>query len=109
MIDPEDQKVLKRWFSIGDILTVAAMVAAIAVSHGQLSARVASLTAAVEELQQRNITPGAAQRLESLEARDIARQRELDAMRSDAAEFRRDMREALARIEAKLDNHDRRD
>ena len=108
MLDPEDQKVLKRWFSIGDVLTVMAMIAAIAISHGRQSARLDSLSQAVQHLQSRDITPGAAQRIDVLEERDLARQRELAAMREDAAEFRTEVRASLVRIEAKLDEHDRK-
>lgn len=111
MLDPEDTAVLKRWFSVGDILTVATVLVGVGISHGSLSARQDAIRedqrvtrAAIEELQRRDITPGAREQAAILRQTDQALQQQITDLRIEMREQRSEILEALARVEAKLDD-----
>lgn len=111
-MDNDERHFLIKTFSVGDLLTAAAMLTAIVLSYGSIRADVrevqaqnTQLAAAIMELQRREITPGAAVRLSAVEAEQGAMRREMLQARDDSIEFRREVRDALARIEQKLDRH----
>lgn len=103
-----DGHILRRWVSMGDVLVMLTSLSVFAFGYGQLSRDVASLTRAMQELQARDITPGARASIERLIAKDIAQDEALAEIRIEAREQRREIMEALARLETKLENHDRR-
>ena len=104
----EDLKTIRRWFSIGDILTAIAMLAALAASYGSLSARLDGMARDIQEMQERDITPGARTEIAGLQAKDIAQDAQIQELRESLREQRREILESLARVESKLERHDQR-
>lgn len=98
-------RILQRWVSLGDILVLVSALIVFAFGYGRLSRDVEALTRAVMELQSRDITPGAASAIASINATINAQENQIERTRMDSMEFRREVRESLARIEAKLDSH----
>lgn len=107
-----DGHILRRWVSMGDVLVMLTSLSVFAFGYGQLSRDVASLTRAMQELQGRDITPGARASIEritaSVTAQEAAQNAQISELRIEMREQRREIMESLARLEAQLDNHDRR-
>lgn len=77
-----------RWFSTGDLLTLAAAVITVAVAWGSMSSQmthqgeeIAAMRAQIRELGQVRITPDADARLRVLESQQIASARDRDEMK----------------------------
>ena len=113
-MEQEDQNghFLRRWVSLGDVISLALSIAAIGVTYGQLSSdlrhtneTVEQAMAAVTELQQRDITPGARTQLAAIVATDQALQQQVTDIRNEMRDQRREVVEAIGRVEAKLDQH----
>ena len=107
-----DGHLLRRWVSLGDVISLALSIAAIGVTYGQLSAdlrhtneTVDAAMSAVRELQSRDITPGARTQLAAIMATDHALQQQVTDIREEMREERREIMEAIARVETKLDDH----
>ena len=105
--------VVQHWVSVGDVIvliaSVVTTVAGLAFTYGGLARDVNALSNQVKELseQQRQMTPPAAQAIASIQATDQALGRDIERLQAADLELRREVRDALERIEAKLDNHDR--
>ena len=102
-----DGHVLRRWFSIGDVLSAIVMVTALAASYGNLSARLEVVQRDMTEMKTRDITPGARAELSRMTAHDAAQDQQIAELRVEMRDQRREILESLARLEAKLENHDR--
>ena len=92
-------------FSMGNIITLVVSLIAVAVAFGVLTQKVDSNSDAILLLQQRDITPGAAMRIAAIESTVRAMQGNEDRQSIEATEFRREIRNSLDRIEAKIDQH----
>lgn len=103
----DDAHFLRKFISLGDVIGLLASLAVFSFGYGSLSSRVEDLQGDVAALAGRDITPGAANRIAVLEARMMQTDQTLEQQRDDAADFRREVRDSLARIEAKLDDHSR--
>lgn len=88
----------RRWMSVGDMITLAVTVVAFAFGYGSLSKDVDTIKTDVASLKARDITPGAERRIAVLEMQ-VAQQR------IDSQDWRREVREQLDRIEAKVEAH----
>lgn len=108
MQEQDEIQTIKRWFSIGDILTGVAMLAALAASYGSLSARLDSLQMDINDLQSRDITPGARSEIATLQAKDVAQDAAIQELRLQLREQRSEILQSLQRLETKLENHDKR-
>ena len=110
--EPRRHTVVQHWVSVGDVIvliaSVVTTVAGLAFTYGGLSRDVDALREQVSLLQQRDMTPGAAQAVAAMRAVDSAQDQAIEQIREDSVEFRREVRASLERIEAKLDNHDQR-
>ena len=104
-MDSEDSHILQRWFSVGDIVTLVAMLLALGVTYGSLSRDVEALKSGVAEMRAMRITPGAETALATMRARDESQDEQLIAMRQEMREQRREILEGLRAIEAQLDSH----
>jgi len=102
----DDTHILRRWFSIGDLLSAVVTLIALGIVWGSLSSEVRMLQRDVNELKGRDITPGARTEIATMRAKDDAQDRELGAIREEMRESRREITEALLRLEVKLDRHD---
>lgn len=81
-----------RWFSTGDLLTLAAAVITVAVAWGSMSSQmkhqgeeIAAMRAQMNDLSKVRITPDADARLRVLEAQQIAAIRDRDEMKTEIA------------------------
>lgn len=81
-----------RWFSTGDLLTLAAAVITVAVAWGSMSSQmthqgeqIEAMRGQISELSKVRITPDADARLRVLEAQQIAGIRERDEMKNELA------------------------
>ena len=112
-MEPEsDGHFLRKWVSLGDVISLALSIAAIGVTYGQLSSdlrhtneTVEQAMAAVRELEQRDITPGARSQLAAIVATDQALQQQVTDIRNEMRDQRREVVEAIGRVEEKLDAH----
>lgn len=95
-------RMIQKWVSVGDVLVLVSSLIALAITYGKLSADVDMLKTSVAALAARDITPGAAQGLASCSAHIEAQEAAMKTMREDAAEFRKEMRDSLKRIEDRL-------
>lgn len=104
--EPAVEHLLRRWVSVGDVIVMVTSLLVLGVMWGSISRDVDRLSDEVQLLResQREITPGAENRIIALESRAAARDRELMTMREDSAQFRAEVRQSLQRIEDKLDN-----
>ena len=102
----DGQRVL-RWVSIETVISVLVMLVGLGTVYGSLSTRLASLSDDVAELKGRDITPGARMEIASIHATDRAIQQQVDDLRDEMRAERKEIREALQRVEQKLDEHDR--
>lgn len=105
MSDEPDGHILRRWISVGDVLTLVVSLTVMAFGYGRLSRDVESLTRAMEELQMRDMTPGARAQLSAIQATDAAMQQQINDLRVEMREERREVVEAITRMEAKFDRH----
>lgn len=107
--DSEDLSLrVRRWISVADIISLAVTLAVFAAGYGRLSGQMESMTLAMQELQRRDMTPGAAVAISAMQARDQAQDAQLEQLREDSIEYRREVRAALERIEARLEELNRR-
>ena len=81
-----------RWFSTGDLLTLAAAVITVAVAWGSMSSQMAHQGEQIEAMRQQlnevskiRITPDADARLRVLEAQQIAAIRDRDEVKAEIA------------------------
>jgi hypothetical protein len=101
-MDSDEKHFLIKHFSVGDIVSLVTMLFVFAVGYGRIETTVSNLTRQVEALNARDITPGAATRLAAFEAEQESLRRDMTEARTDAIEFRREIRASLERIENKL-------
>ncbi len=101
-----DGHVLRRWFSVGDLAGMIGTLIGLGVVWGNLSAELRVLQRDVTELQARDITPGARTQLAAIQATDTAMQQQINDIRQEMREQRREIIDSLTRVEAKLDQHD---
>ena len=105
-MEPEsDGHFLRKWVSLGDVISLALSIAAIGVTYGQLSAdlrhtneTVEQAMAAVRQLEQRDITPGARSQLAAIVATDAALQQQVTDIRNEMREQRREVVDAIGRV-----------
>jgi len=90
---------------MGDVLTLLISLTVMAFGYGRLSRDVEALTRAMEELQGRDITPGARAQLSAIQATDAALQQQVNDIRVEMRDQRHQIMDALARVEEKLDIH----
>ena len=102
----DDLNAIKRWFSIGDLLSAGALLVAIAVSYGSMSSRLDNLSADINEIQRRDITPGAATQIAAMQARDAAQDAAIQELRLQLREQRSEILSTLQRVEERLQQHD---
>jgi len=107
-----DGHILRRWVSLGDVISLALSIAAIGVTYGNLSAdlrhtneTVDAAISAIRELQERDITPGARSSIAALVAKDSAQDQAITELRIEIRDQRREILEALTRVEDKLEDH----
>ena len=107
--------IVQHWVSVGDVIvliaSVVTTVAGLSFTYGGLARDVNRLSEQVKALgeQQRQMTPPAAQAIASIQATDQALARDIEKLHAQDLEMRREVRDALERIELKLDDHmDRR-
>lgn len=103
-----EQHVIQRWFSVGDLITLIAMLIGLGTVYGSLSQRMENVQSDVAELTQRDITPGARAELARVAAKVIAQDANIIEIRVDMRQQRQEILESLARLEAKLDVQERR-
>jgi len=96
---------IRRWVSFGDIITLIASLLVFSFGYGSLSKDVEQVKVQLAAIQNRDITPGAAVKISSLEVKVSSIEREAQQQRDDAADYRAQIREQLNRIEAKIDAH----
>ena len=96
---------IQRWFSIGDAISLAAMLVALGVTYGSLSKDVDSIKQDVAELRAQRITPGAEIALAQVQSRDANQDQQLSELRNEMQEQRREILSGIKAIEAKLDSH----
>ena len=114
--EPEtDGHFLRRWVSLGDVISLALSLTALGVTYGQLSTdvrhtneTVEALAVAVSALQERDITPGARAQLAAIQSTDQALQAQVNDLREELRESRRELLDEVRLISEKLDRHDRR-
>ena len=113
--DDTDGHFLRRWVSLGDVISLALSLTALGVTYGQLSTdvrhtneAVESLTSSVRELQERDITPGARTQLAAIAATDAALQAQVNDLRDELRLSRSELLAEVRLISEKLDRHDRR-
>lgn len=103
-----DGHLLRRWVSFGDVLVLLTTLAVFSFGYGRLSRDVEALSNSMAELQARDITPGARSQLAAIVATDTAMQQQITDIRGELRDQRREVVEAIARVEAKLDAHSER-
>ena len=107
--ESDEQHFLQRWFSVGDVVSLAAMLVALGITYGSLSRDVDALKAEVTGLRNQRITPGAETALATIRARDEAQDDQIRALRDEMREQRREILDGINRIDVKLEEHmDRR-
>ena len=99
---------LQRWFSIGDLLSMMATLVALGVVYGAISKDVETLREDVGELKQQRITPGAAIEIATMRAIDANQDRQIIELRDELRSSRREILDSLARVEGRLEAHDKR-
>lgn len=110
-----DGHFLRRWVSLGDVISLTLSLVALGVTYGQLSTdvrhtneTVESLAVAVRALQERDITPGARALLASSAATDHALQQQINDLREELRTSRAELLTEIRLVGEKLDRHDRR-
>ena len=110
-----DGHFLRRWVSLGDVISLALSLTALGVTYGQLSTdvrhtneAVESLTMTVREIQDRDITPGARAQLAAIQSTDAALQQQVNDLREELRMSRAELLSEVRLISEKLDRHDRR-
>lgn len=104
-MNDDERHILQKWFSVGDIVSLVAMLLALGVTYGSLSRDVDSLKDTVSELKAVRITPGAETQLATMRARDESQDQQLIALRQEMRDQRKEILDALRAIEAQLDSH----
>jgi hypothetical protein len=104
-----DVHILRRWFSVGDLLSAVATLVAIGAVWGNLSKDVQTLQADVSELKtlSRGVTPGAAEALASVNAKDVSQDQQLAELRYELRESRAEILGEVRALRDELINHDR--
>ena len=107
MTEQQDElRTIKRWVSAETLISIVVMLLGLAVTWGSLSTRIERLQKDVQELQSRDITPGAREQAAALRQADSAMQQQIIDLRSEMRLQRAEILEALTRLEAKLETHD---
>jgi predicted nucleic acid-binding Zn-ribbon protein len=88
---------------MGDVLTLVISLSIMAFGYGRLSRDVEALSTAMGELQRRDITPGARSQIAAIAVQDAAMQQQINDLRAELREQRREVIASLDRLEAKLD------
>lgn len=101
----DDHHIVQKWISLGDVVVLCASILGLAVSYGKLSADLAAVAREVQEIQARDITPGARAALGAMTARDEAQDEQIADIRIEMRETRREIMQSLDRLEQKLDGH----
>ena len=100
-----DGHFLRRWFSVGDIISLIAMLVALGVTYGSLSKDIEVMKQDVAELKGQRITAGAEVALAQIQARDSNQDQQLNALRAEMQAQRGEILDGINKIEAKLDAH----
>lgn len=108
-MNDDERHIIQKWFSIGDIVSLVAMLVALGVTYGSLSRDVDALKNDVSELKTVRITPGAETALATMRARDESQDQQLIALRQEMREQRKEIMDALRAIETQLESHMDRD
>jgi hypothetical protein len=104
-VEEQERHFLQRWFSIGDAISLVAMLVALGMTFGSLSKDVDSIKMNVAELRAQRITPGAEIAMATIRAKDDAQDKQLDALRQEMMMQRREILDGINAIDAKLDAH----
>jgi hypothetical protein len=107
--DSDDVHILRRWFSVGDLLSAVATLVALGAVWGSLSKDVANLQDEVSDLKtmSRGMTPGAAEALATIKAKDSAQDQQLVELRYELRESRAEILGEVRALRDELINHDR--
>ena len=108
-MDEQEKHFIQKWFSIGDAISLAAMLIALGVTYGSLSKDVESIKMDVAELKAQRITPGAEVALAQMQARDNSQDQQLAALRQEMREQRSEILAGINRIDMQLEQHMDRD
>lgn len=104
-MNDDERHIIQKWFSVGDIVSLIAMLLALGVTYGALSRDVDALQEDVAELKTVRITPGAETALATMRARDESQDQQLIALRQEMREQRKEIMDALRAIETQLESH----
>lgn len=101
--------ILQKWFSMGDIISLVAMLVALGVTFGSLSKDIETVKGDVASLKAQRITPGAETALATIRARDESQDEQLRALRDEMRDQRREILDGINKLDVKLEEHmDRR-
>ena len=103
------QHFIQRWFSFGDVISLVAMLVALGVTYGSLSKDLETLRADVATLKAQRITPGAETALAGIQQRDQSQDAQLQSLREEMRDQRREILEGINRLDLKLEQHMDRD
>lgn len=107
--EESDGHILRRWFSIGDLISAVAMLIGMGAMWGSLSKDVATLGAQVSDLRTlaRGMTPGAAEALASMRAKDAAQDQQLAEQRQEMRESRSEILTEIRALRVEIISHDK--
>jgi hypothetical protein len=104
-MNEEEKHILQRWFSIGDLISLIAMLLALAYTYGSLSRDVESVKTDISQLKSQRITPGAESALASIVAKDAAQDDAIRALREELRYQRNEILDAITKLDARLEQH----
>ena len=106
-MDSNDGNVLRKWISVGDILVLVSALLATGLMTGELKNEVRQLRDDVSEIKaiQQGPTPGAAQLLAGIQAKDAAQDSEIAQLRQELKESRREILDAVNTLGTDLRRH----
>lgn len=102
-----DPRHWRNWISAGDLLTATGLLVAMSIGWGSISKDVETLRDDIADLKAQRISAGAAEAIAGINQRDQAQDRELAELKAELREQRREIMEALNRVETELKAHDR--
>lgn len=109
MNNEEEPHLMQKWFSIGDLISAAVMLVGLGAVWGNLSKDVQGLQREVSDLKTmtRGMTPGAAEALATIRAKDASQDQQLMELRQELRESRAEILSEVRMIRTELNEHDR--
>jgi hypothetical protein len=96
---------IRRFVSMGDIIGLFLSLLVFVYGYGSLSKDVETIRANLTELNSRNITPGAQMEIAQLKAMEISQNAQINELRTDLRDSRRELLDEMRLVGAKLDDH----